>query len=225
MKPTPRRSQVGSSSCSASGEPGVLALLADERRQAALGRDRVCLLDHLRGEVRRADRADRSLLDELVERAERLLDRRDAVGAVVLVEVDPVGLQPAQRGLDRLADVGAGAASGLAVAEVVAELRREHDPVAPPGERAADDLLAAALVAVDVRGVEERDARVERGVDHRARGLLVDPAAEVVAAEPDDGHLEVGAAEAARAHRGSLDKRTAARARRERGRKRCVRAT
>ena len=34
--------------------------------------------------------------------AERLLERRDAVGTVVLVKVDPVGLQPAQRCLDRL---------------------------------------------------------------------------------------------------------------------------
>ncbi len=191
-------------------QPGVFALLAGERRQAALCRDRVRLLDHLRGEVRRADSAHRSFLDELVERAERLLERRDAVGAVVLVEVDPVGLQPAQRGLDRLPDVGAGAASGLAVAQVISELRREDDLVTPSGERAADDLLAAAPVAVDVRGVEEGDVRVERGVDHRARGLLVDAAAEVVAAEPDDGHLEVGAPQTARAHRRRLVKRTGA---------------
>ena len=202
MKPTPSRSQAGSSSSSAvAGEPRVLALLGDERRQPALGGDRVRLLDHRRREVGGADRAHRALLHELVERAERLLDRRHAVGTVVLVEVDPVGLQPPQRCLDRLADVGARTAGGLAVAEVVPELRREHDLVAPAGERAADDLLAAAPVAVDVRGVEERDARVERGVDHRARSLLVDPAAEVVAAEADDGHLEIGAAEPPRAHR------------------------
>ena len=60
-----------------------------------------------------------------------------------------------------------------------------------PCERPAEQLLAAAAVAVDVRGVEERDARVERGVDDRARRLLVDPPAEVVAAEPDDGHLKI----------------------------------
>ena len=139
-----------------------------------------------------------------MQRLERLLERRDAVGAVVLVEVDPVGLQAAERRLDRLADVRAGAARRLAVAEVVAELRREHDLVAAAAERAADDLLAAAAVAVDVGRVEEGDAGVERRVDHRARGGLVDPAAEVVAAEPDDGHLEVGAAQAAGAHPGTL---------------------
>ena len=59
-------------------------------------------------------------------------------------------------------------------------------------------------VAVDIGGIEEGDSGIERGVDHRARGLLVGPAAEVVAAEADDGHLEIGAAELPRAHGGSL---------------------
>ena len=160
----------------------------------------VGLLDHHRREVGGADRAHLALLHELVQRAERLLDRRHAVGAVVLVEVDPVGLQPSQRCLDRLADVRARAPRGLAVTEVVAELGREHDLVAPAREGAADDLLAAAAVAVDIRGIEEGDSSIERGVDHRARSFLVGPAAEVVAAEADDCHLEIGAAELPRAH-------------------------
>ena len=77
-------------------QPGVLALLGHERRQSPLGRDRVRLLDHLRGEVGGADRAHGALLDELVQRLQRLLERRHAVRAVVLVEVDPVGAEPAQ---------------------------------------------------------------------------------------------------------------------------------
>ena len=66
----------------------------------------------------------------------------------------------------------------------------EHDLIAATLQHAAEDLLAAARVAVDVRGVEERDARVERRVDDGPRRFLVEPAAEVVATEPDDGHLE-----------------------------------
>ena len=139
-----------------------------------------------------------------MQRLERFREGRDAVGAVVLVEVDPVRLQAAEGCLEGPADVGTCAAGRLAVAEVVAELRRQHDPVTPSGKRAADDLLAAAAVPVDVGGVEERDARVEGGVDHRAGGGFVDPAAEVVAAQADDGHFEVGAAQAARAHPGTL---------------------
>ena len=138
------------------------------------------------------------------ERAERLLERRHAIGVVVLVEVDPVGLQPAQRILDRAADVLPAPRRRLAVAGAVAELRRQDDLVAAPGQRAADDLLAAATAAVDLRRVEEGHARVERGVDHGPRGRLVDPAAEVVAAEADDRHLETRAAELPCAHDCSL---------------------
>ena len=52
------------------------------------------------------------LADEIVERAQGLVDRRDRVGAVDLVEVDVVGLQPLEAGLDRVHDV---AARGAAV--------------------------------------------------------------------------------------------------------------
>ena len=205
MKPTPSRSLAGSSSSSAPRRSHEYWLCSETKgvrpRSAAIAAASSTIAAR---EVGGADRAHGPLLDELVQRLERLLERRDPVRAVVLVEVDPVGLQPPERRLDRLADVRARAAGRLAVAEVVAELRRQHDLVAAAGERAADDLLAAAAVAVDVGGVEERDARLERGVDHRPRRGLVDPAAEVVAAEPDDGHLEVGAAQAARAHPGTL---------------------
>jgi len=106
---------------------------------------------------------------------------------VQLVEVDPVGPKPAQRRRDRAADERRRAAT--AGIHRPAELRREDDLVAPPLDRAADELLAPA-VAVDVRGVEEGHALLERGVDHRARGVLVDPTSEVVATEPDDRDLE-----------------------------------
>jgi hypothetical protein len=39
-------------------------------------------------------------VDEIGQRAERLVDVRPRVGAVHLVEVDPVGAQPPQRALD-----------------------------------------------------------------------------------------------------------------------------
>ena len=137
---------------------------------------------------------------ELVERAERLLERRDAVGGVVLVEVDHVGSQALQRAFDRLADVLAGTARLGAVAHVAAELRREEDPIAPALERFPEERLAAALIAVDVRGVEERHARVQRGVDDCTRPVEIDTAAEVVAAETDDRDVRAFLAEAACTH-------------------------
>ena len=175
-------------------EPRVLALLRDERRACDLAR----ALERLRLVVRRAVGADLALGDELLERADRLLERRVGILFVVLVQLDVVGLQALQRRVERGADVLARAAPLRAVAHRLAELRGEHDLVAASLQHPAEQRLAAALVAVDVRGVEERDARVERGIDDGARRILVDPAAEVVRPEADDGDVEL--AKLSRAH-------------------------
>ena len=117
-----------------------------------------------------------------------------------LVEVDHVGAQPPQRALDRPADVVARAARHIrAVVHRHAELRREHDAVAPALEHLADVRLARAL-GVDVRRVEERDALLERGIDHGARLLEVAAPAEVVRAEADDRDLRAPVAQLTRAH-------------------------
>ena len=80
-----------------------------------------------------------------------------------------------------------------------AELRRDHGLIAPPRKRAAEEELAVA-VAVHLGGVEQRDPGTQRGVDDRARTLGVEPPAEVVATEPDDGHHEPGAPDMTKAH-------------------------
>ena len=54
---------------------------------------------------------------------------------------------------------------------------------------ATQELLAVGA-AVDVGGVEEGDAGVEGAVDDRSGRVVVDAAAEVVAAETDDRDLE-----------------------------------
>jgi len=52
-------------------------------------------------------------------------------------------------------------------------------------QRLAEQLLAlAGTPAVDIGGVEEGDAGVERGIDHRPRALEVEATPEVVAAKP-----------------------------------------
>ena len=122
------------------------------------------------------------------------------VGDVVLVEIDAVGAQPLQRRFAPPCGCTRASRAPRAVAHVAAELRREHDPVAPPFEHLAEERLAAALVAVDVRRVEQRDAGVERGVDDGARPLEVDAHAEVVAAEADDRDLGPIATQPTRTH-------------------------
>ena len=157
----------------------------------------VGLGDLRRAEVRRADRAHGAGPDQRVEARERVADRRDAVGPVVPVHVDHVGLQPPERVLDGVADVvGRAARPGPAVVQVHAELGREHDLVASALEHLADELLAPG-VAVAVGGVEERDAFRDGAVEHGSRALQVEAAAELVAAEPDDGDLDAAVPERA----------------------------
>src|SRR6266478_8933735 len=54
---------------------------------------------------RAADVADLALADEIVERPQSLLDRRQRIRLVLLVEVDPVGLEAPQARLDLGHDV------------------------------------------------------------------------------------------------------------------------
>ena len=87
------------------------------------------------------------------------------VGEVQLVQVDAVGAEPPQAVFARARLMYAARRAALALlVDRSAELRRDQRLVAPRAERAAEELLAQRA-AVDVGGVEQRDAGVERGVD------------------------------------------------------------
>ncbi len=153
-----------------------------------------------------ADVADLSFGDEIVQGRQCLLDRRHRVGRVQLVQVDPVGLQAAQRRLDGQADVPARAADSpvrpVRAAHVHSELGREHDGVALTRERLAHQCLGQpSLRTVDVRRVEQRHPGVDGGPDHGIRAFLAlrcgSLPAEVVAAEADGGDDESGFSEGA----------------------------
>src|SRR5690606_29372675 len=119
------------------------------------------------------------------------------VGGVQLVEVDPVGLQAAEGGFDGEADVAAGAAGApvrpVGALHVHAELGCEHDFVAAAAEGVTHQGFAQpAFAAVDVGGVEQRDAGVDRGV-HDGVGAFLrfggrSRSPEVVAPQPDGGY-------------------------------------
>ena len=130
----------------------------------------------------------------------------DGIGRVQLVQVDPVGLQAAQRRLDGQPDVASRSASApvgpVRAAHVHAELGREHDPVALAGERLAHQgLRQPAFRAVDVSGVEEGHAGIDRRADHGVGPRLAlgcgSLPSEVVAAEADRGDDEAGVSEGA----------------------------
>ena len=113
-----------------------------------------------------ADVADLALVYEVAQRAERLVDVGVRVRAVDLVQVDPVGLQPAQRVLDLADDPPPGVATLVGVvSHRHVDLAGEHDAFALTcGERLANDLLGFAG-GVDVGGVDEVDPGIERAVD------------------------------------------------------------
>ena len=176
--------------------------------------------------VRQADMADFAGLDQFGQRRQRLFDRHavmlrlvlvgadaetvgDAVGPVDLVEVDVVGLQPRQAGLDRREEVGA-IQPRLAIAHPAEaagrrtdDLAGEDHPVALAArlEPAADHLLRLAVGVgggrdgVHLRRVPEIDAAVERGVHlGMAFGLGV-LAAPGHGAQADGADRQAGSAE------------------------------
>ena len=89
-----------------------------------------------------------------------------------------------------------------AVLDDEAGLGGEHDLVAAAGERAADELLVRER-AVHVGGVEERDAELERAMDHRERLRVVTGAvgpAHPHAAESDRADRDAARAESPLLH-------------------------
>src|SRR5262249_4319373 len=117
------------------------------------------------GEVRAADVADLAGAHQAVERTEGLLDRRQCVEGVQLVEVDGVGAEPPQAGLDRAGQVIAGGADVVgARPDAEGALGGEEHLLAASLDRLAQDLLCHPL-GIDVGRVEQGEAGFEADID------------------------------------------------------------
>ena len=167
---------------------------------------------HLRGPVRlgqpprrevgATDVAHLALAHEVVQRAQRFLDRGARIETVDLIQVDPVGAQAAQTVLDGGHDVAAGAALFHAdVVHRIAELGGQDDVFAAVAEHLTHRGFGTATLAIGVGGVEQSDAEIDGFVDDGAGRLEVDAAAEIVAAEADGGHEQAGRAQISDFHR------------------------
>ena len=148
--------------------PAAKALVA-----AAIGHP-LGLHDLRGGHLGRAQEPDLARMHEVGEGAEGLVDVGVRIGDADLVEIDPVGLEPAQRTLDTFDDPPPRGSSVVGIrVERRAELDGEHHTVAPPaGQRLADDLLRLAA-GVAVGGVDEVDPRVQRPVDDPHRVVVI----------------------------------------------------
>src|SRR5205085_483269 len=185
---------------------GVLherGLAGRERRPQVVGRD-----------VAHPVRAYLSAVDELLECADRLLDRRVGIGRVREVEIDVVDLEPLEARLDLPQDPVATEPVILSDVHGSERLRRDRRPV--PGRRnPLSDRGLAATAAVRIRRVERRQAERPRGLHDRERlvvglpglaeelGRGADPA-EIATAEHDPFEADAGRAELALFHRAIL---------------------
>ena len=117
---------------------------------------------------------------------------------MLVEEVDDLDAQPLQRRVAHLADVlGPAVEAGLLLRlgiDVEAELRGDHHLVAERRQRLADHLLIGEG-AIDLGGVEEGDAALDRRADQRDALLLAERSgiAEVQphAAEADGRDLQI----------------------------------
>jgi hypothetical protein len=167
-------------------EQVVLVLSRRVRRQAPVPRDPGGVGDLPAAEVGAADVPHLARAHDVVERAQRLLLRRARVREVELVEVDVVGAETAQARVDGIEDVSPRRARHQrSVAHRPAELGADDGALPLALQRLSEELLRPAASAVDVRGVEQRDAEVERLAHDLLRLRGIDAHAEVVAAEPD----------------------------------------
>ncbi len=109
----------------------------------------------------------------------RLLDRRDGIEAVDLIEIDVVELQPLQAAGDLIHDMAARQADGVrAGAGAAAHFGGDDHVLARDleiAQRLAEQHLGLAL-GIDVGGVDEIDAGFQRAGDERGRALLFDRA-------------------------------------------------
>ena len=141
-------------------------------------------------------------MDQVGQRREGLLDRRDVAGHVQLVEVDVVGLQPPQAAPRPPADVAPRRPGAVVGADppAPAELGRDHELVALALERVAQHRLRAPNVAPYASAVSSNVTPVSRAAARMSATPSSSTRREGVAADADGAHHQAGVAQRAVRH-------------------------
>ncbi len=120
-----------------------------------------------------AEMADFPGTDEVGDRMDHRLQRGAVVLPVQIENVDDLGAEPLQAGIDGVEGVASrqAAAIGARLGDI-AELRRQHPPGTLGRDRPADDLLRAPI-DIGIGGVDEIDALLARAGDDAPRRRFV----------------------------------------------------
>ncbi|GAA4343983.1 hypothetical protein GCM10023165_26810 [Variovorax defluvii] len=106
-----------------------------------------------------------AFLDQVLDRASHVLDRHSQIDAVLVVEVDAVGLQALERFLDHAADALGPAVQAVRAVNLEAELGGDGDVVAHRAQRFGHEFFVH-VGTIDLGGVEEGDAALVGVADH-----------------------------------------------------------
>jgi hypothetical protein len=162
---------------SGGGEDSVFGITCPERvlgLQSGDGMHPVGSTDCCCGGFRESEVFYLALLNKFCHGADGFFDGNFGVDAVLVVEVDDVDAKAAEAGFAGLLNVGGLAVDAHPSAGIIAyiaELRGEKNFIATIANGAADQLLIVSA-SVDVGGIEEVDAKVERSMDG-LNGLFV----------------------------------------------------
>ena len=146
------------------------------------GLDGVCATDGLGARLGQPEVLHLALLNQFLYGAGDVLDGDVRVHAMLIQHVDGRHVQALQHRVGDLTNVVGPAVHPVACAIGVdseSELGRDHDSLAKRRQRLADEFFVGEG-AVGFRGVEQRDATLDRGVEQRygflpAGGGTVDP--------------------------------------------------
>ena len=120
-----------------------------------------------RRSFRQPDVADLALRHQFGHRTHHLFDRHCGVDAVLVVEVDVIDSQPAQRSFHRDSNIrrrAVGLERRTGGMRNQSELRRQHHLIATARDGLTHQFLIGVR-AVDFGGVDQADAQIERAMD------------------------------------------------------------